>query len=153
VEDIIVISFSVSEVANNKFIKMKLDKLQSPELTTFVLKRLGEMIVSDTVKNKLSGQVLNRVTGKLAQSQNYNVTENVLSVGSNLSYAAIHEYGGEITPDKGNFLRFEKGSKTIFARRVTIPPRPYLWPTIDEDFSNGRADAVGEQAFKDYVEV
>jgi len=41
----------------------------------------------------------------------------VVSIGSNLPYAAIHEYGGYAG----------RGS-----HRVYIPPRPYLKPTLDD---------------------
>ena len=46
--------------------------------------------------------------------------------GSNLVYARIHQMGGVIRPRRSRMLRFELGDKTIFARRVTIPPRPYI---------------------------
>ena len=52
--------------------------------------------------------------------------------GSNLEYARIHQLGGVIRPRRARMLRFELGDKTIFARRVTIPPRPYIgWGTLE----------------------
>ena len=52
-------------------------------------------------------------------------------IGTNLEYAAIHEYGGTIYP-RGQFLVFEIGGETIFARSVTLEARPYLTPAFDE---------------------
>ena len=46
--------------------------------------------------------------------------------GSNRVYARIHQLGGIITPRAGRVLRFMLGDRAVFARRVTIPARPYL---------------------------
>ena len=48
------------------------------------------------------------------------------SWGSNLVYARIHQLGGVIRPRRRRRLRFELGNRTVFARQVTIPPRPYI---------------------------
>jgi phage gpG-like protein len=45
-------------------------------------------------------------------------------------YAAIHEYGGIITPKRAKVLRFEIGGKVIFSKYVVIPARPYFAPGI-----------------------
>jgi phage gpG-like protein len=55
------------------------------------------------VKQKLSGEVLHTVTGTLRRSINYSVLQDlssvVASVGTNVVYAAAHEYGftGNVT--------------------------------------------------------
>jgi len=70
-------------------------------------------------------------------------------VGTNLVYARIHEYGGVIKPKKpGGFLVFRVEtmqnigqyrssrrkdttmSNVIFAKKVTMPARPYLGPSM-----------------------
>lgn len=43
-------------------------------------------------------------------------------------YAAIHEFGGVIRPRTARFLVFTIGGRKIFARKVTMPKRPYLVP-------------------------
>jgi phage gpG-like protein len=48
-----------------------------------------------------------------------------LIYGTNIKYAAIHQFGGEITPKK-KFLKFSSGGKTIFAKKVTMPKRAML---------------------------
>ena len=47
-------------------------------------------------------------------------------VGSNKVYAAIHQFGGAIVPKGSRPLRFHLGKRVVFARKVTIPARPYL---------------------------
>lgn len=80
--------------------------------------------------DKLSGQVLRNRTGTLRRSINYRVNaagNSVIgSVGTNLEYAAIHEYGGqtkphEILPKNAKALKFQLGGKTIFAKSVKHP--------------------------------
>ncbi len=53
------------------------------------------------MEDKLSGQVLNRVTGTLRRSITQRVERNATwflgIVGTNVEYARIHEYGGDVT--------------------------------------------------------
>ena len=52
-------------------------------------------------------------------------------VGTDLEYAAIHEYGGEIVPRNARALVFEIDGEVIVTQRVTIQARPYLRPAYD----------------------
>lgn len=74
------------------------------------------------------------VSGKLLASVGYRVSVTgdriKAEVGTNLKYARIHEYGGIIKPVKGKFLKFEIGGRTIFAKQVKIPARPFLRPSV-----------------------
>jgi len=65
-----------------------------------------------------------------------------VEVGSNTLYARIHQLGATIRA-KGKALRFQLGDRTIFARSVTIPPRPFIgasptdvdrWADIARDY-------------------
>lgn len=38
----------------------------------------------------------------------------------------VHQYGAVITPKNSAFLSFMLGSKRVFAKSVTIPPRPFV---------------------------
>lgn len=49
-----------------------------------------------------------------------------VTIGSDRVYAAIHQLGGVIKPVKASSLVFTIGGKTIFAKKVTIPARPYF---------------------------
>ena len=61
---------------------------------------------------------LHVITGRLHRSIAYDIVSAWEGrVGSNVEYAAIHEYGGEAGP---------------VSRRVHIPARPYLRPALDD---------------------
>jgi phage gpG-like protein len=119
--------------------------------------------LTDLVKNKLSGAVLNTSSGALRDSIAASVTADadgvLASVGSegDVKYAAIQEYGGktsahEILPVKGDVLAFVTGDGLHFARRIehpgsVIPERSYLRSSLedmrDEIFA-GLAGAAAE---------
>lgn len=48
------------------------------------------------------------------------------SWGSGWIGAGVHQFGAVIKPVKAKVLRFAVGGETVFARRVTIPARPYI---------------------------
>lgn len=76
-------------------------------------------------------------SGHLRRSITHSVSEAHAEVGSNVVYARIHEYGGVITPVSGEFLRFEnQEGEEVFVRSVTLPPRPYLRPALEEETEN-----------------
>src|ERR1700733_11893362 len=119
--------------------------------------------LTDLVKNKLSGAVLNTSSGALRDSIAASVTADadgfLASVGSegDVKYAAIQEYGGktsahEILPAKGDVLAFISSNAQHFARRVehpgsVIPERSYLRSALDDmkdEILDGLADAATE---------
>ena len=57
-------------------------------------------------------------SGRLKNSVTYTVSGNILTIGTNLKYAAIHQKGG-VAGRRGPF-------KKKNARRPEIPARPYL---------------------------
>lgn len=65
-------------------------------------------------------------TGTLHDSIDYSVGLGEVKVGSPLAQAAILHFGGVIKPKKAKALAFKSGNKTIFAKQVTIKPRPYI---------------------------
>lgn len=73
-----------------------------------------------------SGTPILYQSGALARSIDYLVSGETAIVGSGLVYAGVHQHGGTIKPKKAKRLVFRMGNKTIFARKVTIPARPYL---------------------------
>lgn len=57
-----------------------------------------------------------------------------VTIGTNLVYAAIHEFGGTITAKTALMLHWvDDDGQHHFAREVHIPARPYLRPAFDED--------------------
>lgn len=65
-------------------------------------------------------------SGALLDSIDYEVSGDVAEVGSSLVYAAIHQFGGTIVPKNAEALVFRIGGRTIRAKKVEIPARPYL---------------------------
>lgn len=67
------------------------------------------------------------VTGThLARSIDYAASENEARWGSGWIGARVHQFGAVITPVNAKALRFDLGGKTVFAKKVTIPARPYV---------------------------
>ena len=72
------------------------------------------------------GQPL-RDTGRLRGSISPAADASGVTVGTNINYAAVHQFGATIKPKKaGGRLVFPGAGKMIFARQVTIPARPFL---------------------------
>lgn len=64
--------------------------------------------------------------GGLQGSIIFDVGGNVLSVGTNKIYGAIHQFGGTIRPRSAKVLVFRLAFGVVKARKVAIPPRPFL---------------------------
>ncbi len=141
-------------------LKEKLDKVY-PAAQAEILASMQRIVIALTRKikaEKLSGQVLKNVTGTLRRSITPSVNASgagiVLGrVGTNVEYAAIHEFGGKtpphvIEPKKAQALAFFMGGKQVFAKRVNhpgsvIPERSFMRtaleemrPEIREEFQN-----------------
>lgn len=102
-------------------------------------KLTAEEIVGTAKKRYLSGRPgLNVQTGNLRSRINSEVRDSGdvldLSVGTNVIYGRIHEYGGTILPKKGPYLTFRSSSgRWAMVKSVTIPARPYLGPSISDN--------------------
>jgi phage gpG-like protein len=72
------------------------------------------------------GQPL-RDTGRLLSSIKPAADPAGVTVGTNVSYAAVHQFGATIRPKKaGGRLVFSGPGGMIFARQVKIPARPFM---------------------------
>ncbi|MCB1833934.1 MAG: phage virion morphogenesis protein [Geminicoccaceae bacterium] len=49
-----------------------------------------------------------------------------VEVGTNVVYAAIHQFGGVIRATAAPWLRFRVGGRWVKKKQVTIPARPFL---------------------------
>ena len=52
-------------------------------------------------------------------------------IGSDLKYAAIHQYGGVIKPVKAKALHFKVSGQWVTVKKITMPARPYIIPKED----------------------
>ncbi len=114
-------------------------------------------------EQKLSGQVLNMQTGALQRSIDYQLQDDgdriAGSVGTNLIYAAIHEYGGTtrahvIEARNAQALAFQMGGQDVFCKRVNhpgsrMPERSFLRSALSEN--TGSIRAAIEQAVAEGV--
>ena len=100
------------------------------------------------IKEKLSGNVLNVVTGALRRSIASAVEDTPTKVvgrdfsSGDVKYAAIHEFGGktgahDIIATKAQALAFMMGGKQVFAKSVhhpgsNIPERSYMRSSLGD---------------------
>ncbi len=71
-------------------------------------------------------------SSRLRDSVVYRADDDEVRVGTNVAYAAIHQFGGKIKPRGGRALFFPGASHPVSS--VTIPARPFLGIS-DEDRS------------------
>lgn len=71
--------------------------------------------------------------GGLMGSVTHSAGRDRVEVGSNKVYAAIHQLGGTITPRSASHLVFEMGGGPVFARSVTIPARPFIGVSAEDE--------------------
>lgn len=72
------------------------------------------------------GQTL-RDSGRLEQSITHRVSADRVAVGTNVIYAAVHQFGATIRPKAANALMFKTpGGGFAQVQSVTIPARPFL---------------------------
>jgi len=71
-------------------------------------------------------------SGRLRSSITHRVSEDFAEVGTNVVYAKIHEYGGEIVAKNAPFLTFKIDESWVRVKSVTIPKRPYLEPALED---------------------
>jgi HK97 gp10 family phage protein len=107
-------------------------------------------------EQKLSGQVLNMQTGTLQRSIDYQLQDDgdriAASVGTNLIYAAIHEYGGTtrthvIEARNVKALAFQMSGQDVFCKRVNhpgshMPERSFLRSALSENADSIKAAIV-----------
>jgi len=118
--------------------KFKKWQKKFPEFVYQGLEKAAIKIVARAQGTYLSGPKsrtrLGVVTGTLRKSITYKMRKNpvMASVGTNLVYAPIHEYGGTIRAKGSGYLRFKMGDKWVTTKSVKIPARPYLRPSIKD---------------------
>lgn len=81
------------------------------------------------------------LSGALAETLQYSVNGNQITLGSGLIYAAIHQYGGPIVAKRAAALAFWIGNAFIRVKKVEIPARPYLGLSAEN-----RAEIIDEVA-------
>ena len=98
--------------------------------------RTGEA-VRDWIKENIRTELWRHPTGALENSVFATVMTNdegaICYVGPNtteIPYAMIHEYGGDIYPKRAKALHWVDERGEHFAKHVHIPARPYILPAF-----------------------
>jgi len=116
---------------------------------TPVMKIIGDIIRTSVIKNfevegrppwKKSkraliegGQTLTD-TARLRKSIVAKAYHNRAEIGTNVKYAAIHQFGGVIKAKTHKYLKFKIGDRWAQKKQVIIPARPFLM-IQDEDWA------------------
>lgn len=85
----------------------------TPEGRAWPLTRDGRSALFDTGTN-------------LYQSIDHRSTDNTATWGTGWVGARVHQFGAVIRPKKGKTLVFNLGGKSVFAKSVKIPGRPFI---------------------------
>jgi phage gpG-like protein len=147
------------KITGDRELSLRLDGIvrELPRVLRNIVNR-GALEVKRRVIENLSGKVLNRRTGKLANSiqiaKGGPATNPWAIVGTNTIYAAIHELGGIIRAKNKPYLWFKIHSSTrtftksgermkrsraeygwVRVKQVRIPARPFLAPALKDSIS------------------
>lgn len=76
--------------------------------------------------NAEGGNILMRTGEHLRDSLAFEVGSGEVSWGSSWEYAHVHQYGAVISAKNVRGLSFLVGGRRRFAKRVTIPARPFV---------------------------
>lgn len=119
---------------------------------------IGEIVRASVVKNfedegrpakwqkskrasSQGGQTLTD-TARLRRSITSKAFTDRAEIGTNVKYAAIHQFGGVIKAKSSKYLKFRIGGQWAQKKQVTIPARPFLmvqngdWPEIKISLGN-----------------
>ena len=113
-----------------------------------LMTQLARIMRNAVLDNFAEGSGLLQASGRLRNSITPSSTNDTAVVGTNVEYAAIHNFGGKtsphlIRPKKGKALKF--GGR--FAKQVNhpgsnIPARPFM--TLQPEDEKALSDAVAE---------
>lgn len=115
--------------------------------------RIAIEVTAHVKDQKLSGQALKVRSGRLRRSINYKVSESdtniEATVGTNVEYARVHEFGFKGTVGVREYMRGKKEKFKVRAhsRRVNLPERSFLRSALDDkrrDIDSRIAAVVGQ---------
>ncbi len=76
--------------------------------------------------NKAGGSTLFATGDHLYDSIDEDVSGHTARWGTGWIGAPVHQFGATIVPGNAKALAFKAGGKTVFAKKVVIPARPFL---------------------------
>lgn len=72
-------------------------------------------------------------SGRLRDSINSQASADEVRVGTNVIYAAPHQFGATIKPVSASHLMFRMGDRFVMVDSVTLPARPFLGISADDE--------------------
>lgn len=83
-------------------------------------------------KGKRNSRILTE-SGRLRDSITHRAGRDSVTIGTNVIYAAPHQLGATIKPASASHLWFRMGGNLIKAVSVTLPARPFLGISSDDE--------------------
>ena len=96
----------------------------------FVIEGAAKINVRNNFNKHPTGNLLGSINTKATAVKKNSVT---VSTGTNVIYAAIHEFGGTIKAKNAKALVFKIDGEFVTVKSVVIPPRPYMRPAVDDN--------------------
>lgn len=84
-------------------------------------------------KRRPAAGILRLDNHMLRDELTHQVDGDTVAVGTRVKYGAVHQFGATITPKKGPALVFEGLDGLVFAKRVTVPARPWLGLSAEDE--------------------
>lgn len=112
----------------------------NPKIVTEALADGAEMLRGHAVEAHLTGPTgphslsvdSNNLRTSLTTRVEATAAQQKATVGTNVIYAAIHEYGGTITAKNAPYLHFKGSRGWAKVKSVKIPARRWLGTSLDE---------------------
>ena len=101
----------------------------------FVIEGAAKINVRNKLDKHPTGNLLGSINTKPTAVKKNSVT---VATGTNVIYAAIHEFGGTIKAKNAKALVFEIDGEIKMVKSVYIPPRPYMRPAVDDNHGSIR---------------
>lgn len=145
------------DVDNTQLVQaMRQWERQMPDFTRMLMARFAQAISARAAER--SRKVLNVITGRLSTSifgRTRGSDTAIVGAGSNVSYARVHEFGFSGTQMVRAHTRSMVFGRSVepftvpgFSRRMTIQPRPYVKPSIQDFFRGGDAEEIARGLFE-----
>lgn len=134
--DLTPIMSQIGNVIKNR-IELSFEKQKSP---------FGEKW-KQSYRAKKSGGITLTSSARLRHSFSVKADSSSVTVGTNIIYARIHQFGGTIQPKNKKALRFKIGSQWASKQSVTLPARPFM--PID---ANGQLESKTRDVIIAYLE-
>jgi phage gpG-like protein len=102
--------------------------------------RKGQILAdTGTLKNSIAPKTANKDHPVAGPNGILKFSGDVMTIGSTVKYAAVHNYGAVIKPKTKDMLRWKDAKGWHVAKQVKIPARPFLdgaWNLEDQEELN-----------------